>query len=74
MSNIKEIKTTITGLLIAFGSIAYGALPFLSQRNDLWAVNGWYVIGGIVCGILLVIAPDRLLSIAFGWLKKQADK
>ena len=68
--NVKEIKTTIIGLLVWIISGLYFALPYFSDK-DLWEVERYEVSIGFVGGLLLILAPDRLLDFLFGWLNKK---
>lgn len=73
MNNLKEIKTTILGSLLIIFGVMYFAMPYFSER-ELWQVNNLYLGSLFIGGILLLLAPDRMLDFAFGWLKKKADK
>lgn len=75
MKNFKEIKTTILGFIILIASGFYFALPYFSEK-ELWEVSTVYVIGGIVAGILLLLAPDKFVDFLFSWANKKsgADK
>lgn len=74
IKNSKELKTTIIGLLILTGNCVYSLFPYLSDKEGLWEVNSTYVIAAIVIGTLLILAPDRILNIVFGWLKKKSEE
>jgi uncharacterized membrane protein YqhA len=72
-SNITELKTTLTGLIIVIMSVAYFAMPYFSE-NELWEPNKLYAAIASGIGFLLIIAPDKILTIAFGWLRKKTKE
>jgi hypothetical protein len=69
-NNIREIKTTITGIVVWIITGLYFAMPYFSDR-DLWESEHWEVTAGFIIGLGLIIAPDRFLKWAFGWLAKK---
>lgn len=69
-NNIKEIKTTIIGLIIWSVTGAYSVMPYFSDR-ELWEVDHYYAVSGFIGGLLLLLAPDRFVSFLFGWLNKK---
>ena len=71
-SNINDKKTTGIGVFLIVLSLFYFLAPFFSVQ-ELWVASKLYAGIGIGLGCLLVIAPDKLLEIAFGWLKKKAE-
>lgn len=68
MKNVIEgWKTTLVGvILIAIGAIAL-------SKYDLFELDKPWSVGFIAGGCLLMLAPDRVLNFAFGWLKKKGD-
>lgn len=72
-TNINDRKTTGIGIFLIALSLFYFLAPFFSAR-ELWETSKLYAGIGIGLGCLLVIAPDKLLDIAFGWLKKKAGE
>lgn len=72
-NNLKEIKTTILGALLLIVGLVYFALPYFSE-NDLWEVNNLYLAFLVVGGILLILAPDKIISFAFSWLNKKKSE
>ena len=72
MNNLKEIKTTILGAIFIKLSLVYMVYPYFSSR-ELWEVNNLYFVGGLVAGVLLLLAPDRFLDFLFGWIKKKSE-
>ena len=69
-SNIKEIKTTITGLLVWIITGFYFLFPYFSDR-ELWQSEHWEVSCGFIGGLLLILAPDKFLKFLFGWLERK---
>lgn len=76
MSNFKELKTTITGLILWAGDAFYALTPFFSDR-ELWDVNALYVGFAIFVGLIFVVSKDDLITnlfdFIFGFLKKKTD-
>lgn len=72
MGHIKELKTTITGIVVAIAGSMYFALPYFSSKQ-LWEPNMWIFGGSIVAGIGLILAPDRLINFLFAWAKKKTE-
>lgn len=70
MENLKEVKTTVLGFLVIIGAAFYGIAPYF--RESLWQVESLYVVGGILAGCLLLLAPDRIINWAFKWMDKKA--
>jgi hypothetical protein len=70
MTNIKEIKTTIIGLLVWIITGLYFAMPYFSEK-ELWQPDHYEVVIGFVGGLLLLLAPDRFITFLFGWLNKK---
>lgn len=66
-TNTSELKTTITGAVMSILALIYFGLPYFSEY-ELWEVNNWYlgVLG--IGGIMLILAPDKLIGVAFGWI------
>lgn len=63
MKNLKEIKTTILGIILV-GVASYYLLKIESPN--------YYVVGGLFAGgIGLLLAPDRLLRALFKKLNKE---
>jgi len=71
-SNFQHIKTTVIGFLLWILGGVYFALPYFNTDHDLWEVNNAWVIALFVGGFLFMAAPDRMLDLLFGWLKKKA--
>ena len=69
MKNFKEIKTTVIGLIIWIVTGFYFAMPYFSEA-ELWKPDMYGVVVGIVGGMLMLLAPDRLITFLFGWLNK----
>lgn len=70
-NNLKEIKTTIMGILMFVLGLAYFGMPYFSEK-ELWEVNTMYLAFLIVGGILLLLAPDDIISIVLGKLRRKA--
>lgn len=73
MKNIFDIKTTISGLFIVIMAVLYFVAPYFSDR-ELWEPSKLYAAIAAGIGFLLIIAPDKILTIAFGWLRKKAKE
>lgn len=69
-NNIKQIKTTVTGIAVWVITGLYFVLPYYSDRH-LWQSEHWEVSAGFIGGLLLILAPDRFLRFLFGWLDKK---
>lgn len=69
-NNIKEIKTTVLGLILIVLGVAYFYMPHFSNK-ELWEVQTGYLLTLFVGGILLVLAPDRIIDVALNFLKKK---
>lgn len=71
MSNhIKELKTTVTGIVLFILGLVYFGLPYF-HATELWEVNNLYLgimLGG---GVLLILAPDKIIDFAFSWLNRK---
>jgi hypothetical protein len=72
MKNVKEFKTTLTGLIIWIATGLYFAMPYFNEK-DLWEVNNIWVASGVIGGLLLILAPDRMLRFLFGFLDKKTN-
>jgi hypothetical protein len=72
MKNVKELKTTIIGLIIWVATGLYFVTPYFSER-ELWEIDNIYVISGVVAGLLLLLAPDKFVTFLFGWLSKKTN-
>jgi hypothetical protein len=72
MSHIKELKTTITGVILFVFGVVYFAFTYFSDR-ELWEVNNLYLAAMIGGGVLLILAPDRMIDFVFGWMSSKAD-
>ena len=70
MTNIKEIKTTLIGIIVWIVTGLYFAMPYFSEK-ELWQPELYGVVIGIVSGLLLLLAPDRFITFLFGWLAKK---
>jgi len=70
MKNLREIKTTITGFIVWVITVFYFITPYFSDR-ELWESKHYELIGGFIIGLLLLLAPDRLINFMFGWLNKR---
>jgi len=68
--NIKEIKTTIIGLVLWALTIAYFVLPFFHEK-ELWQPELYAIAIGFTGGLLLLLAPDRFVDFLFGYLNKK---
>lgn len=68
--NLKEIKTTVIGLIIWIATGFYFAMPYFSER-ELWEVHHYEVVSGVIAGLLLLLAPDRFIDFLFGYLSKK---
>ncbi len=73
MKNLKEWKTTVIGGMLFLLSFAYFAVNFKSLAELTWG-DVMIPVGIGIAGILLSLAPDKVLNFAFGWLGKKADK
>jgi len=69
-NNVKEIKTTIIGIVIWIVTGFYFVTPYFSEL-ELWKPDLYGVVIGIVGGLLLLLAPDRFITFLFGWLNKR---
>ena len=69
-NNLREIKTTIIGLIVWIITGLYFAMPYFSDR-ELWQSEHYEVACGFIGGLLLLLAPDRFLKFLFGWLDKK---
>lgn len=72
MKNLKELKTTIIGLIIWVATGLYFVTPYFSDK-ELWEIDNIYVISGVVAGLLLLLAPDKFVTFLFGWLSKKTN-
>jgi len=72
MRNVKELKTTIIGLIIWVATGLYFVTPYFSDK-ELWEIDNIYVISGVVAGLLLLLAPDKFVTFLFGWLSKKTN-
>lgn len=72
-NNLKEIKTTIMGILMFVVGLAYFGMPYFSEK-DLWEVNNLYLGFLVVGGILLLLAPDDIIRILLGWIRKRSKE
>ena len=72
MKNVKELKTTIIGLIIWVATGLYFVTPYFSER-ELWEIDNIYVISGVIAGLLLLLAPDKFVTFLFGWLSKKTN-
>lgn len=70
MNNLKEIKTTVTGLIIWIATGIYFVAPYIAEK-ELWETTHWEVSAGFISGLLLILAPDKFLSFVFGWLERK---
>ena len=68
--NIKELKTTLVGVFVWILTGVYFFTPYFSDRK-LWEVAHYEVTIGFLLGIGLILAPDRAIDFAFGWLNKK---
>lgn len=68
--NLKEIKTTIIGLIVWIITGFYFAMPYFSDR-ELWNPEHYEVVTGFIGGLLLLLAPDRFIDFLFGYLNKK---
>ena len=68
-NNLKEIKTTVIGVLVWIITGAYFFTPYFSDR-ELWVPEHYEVTVGFIGGLLLLLAPDRFIEFLFGWLNK----
>lgn len=66
-TNVTDWKTTITGLILLLLGVAYFAAPYFSSK-ELWEVNSYALSSLLVIGLGLIVAPDKIISIAFDWL------
>ena len=69
-NNLKEVKTTIIGLIIWVATGFYFVMPYFSEK-ELWEVSHYEVVSGFIAGLLLLLAPDRFVEFLFGWLNKR---
>lgn len=69
-NNLKEWKTTVSGFLVWIVTGVYFFMPYFSDR-DLWEVNHYEATGGFIVGLLLILAPDRLVDFLFKWMDKR---
>lgn len=70
LSNLNEIKSTIIGLVLFIISAAFFAVNFKSLNT--FQISDLYVPGTIgLVGMLLVLAPERLIDFLFGWMRKK---
>ena len=69
-NNFKEVKTTITGVCVWIVTGVYFFMPYFSDR-ELWEADHYEVVCGFIMGLLLILAPDRLIDFMFGWLNKK---
>jgi len=69
-NNLKEVKTTVSGVLIWVVTGVYFFMPYFSDR-ELWETEHYEVTSGFMVGLLLILAPDRLIDFLFVWLNKK---
>lgn len=69
-NNLKEIKTTVIGVLVWIITGVYFFLPYFSDR-ELWEPQHYEVTFGFLGGLLLLLAPDRFIDFLFAWLNKK---
>lgn len=74
MNLIKEIKTTVTGVIIWTATALYFALPYFKSEKELWEVNSIWVASGIIVGLLLIVAPDKIIDTLSGGAKNFVSK
>lgn len=64
--NLKEWKTTAIGLALWIMTGFYFFMPYFSDRQ-LWEPEHYEVGFGVISGLILLIAPDRLIDFLFTW-------
>ena len=67
--NFKQIKSTIIGFLIWIGTGFYFVYPYF--HKGLWEPHEYAVGVGVICGLALMLAPDRFVDWMFKWLDKK---
>lgn len=62
-------KTTIAGIFVTVLAVFYYYAPQIWQHLE--PASKVYFIVGVVCGVLLIIAPDRVIDAIFEGIKKK---
>lgn len=66
-ANLSDWKTTVTGLILLFLGVGYFVAPYIAHK-ELWEVNNYALASLLIVGLGLIVAPDKIISIAFDWL------
>ena len=67
---LKDIKTTIIGGIFFLMGVTISMVEYFSIGLRDWQ-DYLFPIGLMVCGIGFLLAPDRILDVIFGWIKKK---